>query len=124
VSLLFLGIKAADLSETEQWCAKVDILWLTVGYLNMTINTTIWNPEPEIGINRCSQTWQNPGVDGSGSGFGPPRCCRSAFWMFQEPNWSVFQDRNLTTCRFPWLVANTTAATWRDPVRIYYHEVI
>jgi hypothetical protein len=26
VSLLFLGIKAADLSETEQWCAKVDIL--------------------------------------------------------------------------------------------------
>jgi len=60
-----------------QWCAKVSILRLTVGYLNATTYRKTRNTEPEIGTNGSSQTRQNLQVDGYGSGFGPPRCCGS-----------------------------------------------
>jgi hypothetical protein len=82
----------------EQWCANVNILQLTVGYVNATITKTPRNTELELGTDGSCQTWQNPQVDGYGSGFGPARTCRSGFWTVLEPNRTVFPVRTRTCC--------------------------
>jgi hypothetical protein len=59
VSLVF-SYKGGRFIRKDQWCAKVNILRLTVGYLNATIHRKTWSTEPEIGTNGSSQTWENP----------------------------------------------------------------
>jgi hypothetical protein len=59
VSLLF-RYKGGWFIRKDQWCAKVNILRSTVGYLNATIHRKTRNTEPEIGPDRSSQTWQKP----------------------------------------------------------------
>ena len=66
------------------------------------------NAEPEIGTDGSSQTRRNPRVDGYGSGFGPPRVCRSGFWTVLEPNRPVFAVQTRTTGGLPRPIANTT----------------
>jgi len=109
VSLVF-SYKGSRFIRTGQWCAKVNILRLTVGYLNATINGMTRNTEPVIWTDGSSQTPQNPRVDGYGSGFGLPRRCGSGFWTVLEPNWTVFPVRTRTAGGYPWPVANTR---WR-----------
>jgi len=87
VSLVF-SYKGCRFIRKEQRGAKVNILWLTVGYLNATINRKARNTEPEIGTDESSRTRQNPQVDWYGSRFGPPRRCGSGFgrfWNWTEP---------------------------------------
>jgi len=107
VALVF-SYKGGWFIRKGQWCAKVNILRLTVGYLNATINRKTQNTEPEIGTDGSSQTRQNPRVDGYGSGFGPPRRCGSGFWTVLEPNRNVFPVRTRTAGGLPGPVANTT----------------
>jgi len=93
----------------KNWqCAKVNILRLTVGYLNATINRKTRNTEPEIGTDGSSQTRQDPRVDGYGSGFGPPRRCGSGFWMVLEPNLTVYPVQTQTAGGLPGPIANTS----------------
>ena len=68
----------------------VNILQLTVGYLNATIHRETWNAEPEIGPDRSSQMRQNPRVEGYRAGFGPPARSGSGFWTVLDPNRTVF----------------------------------
>ena len=68
------------------------------------------NAEPEIGTDGSSQTRRNPRVDGYGSGFGPPRVCRSGFWPVLEPNRPVFAVQTRTAGGLPRPVANTNPA--------------
>jgi len=82
---------------------------MTVGYLNATINRKTWKLDPEIGTDGSSQTRQNPRVDRYGYGFGPPRSCRSGFWMGLEPNWTVFLVKTRTAGRLPGPIANTSS---------------
>ena len=86
----------------------VDILKLTVGYLNTTIRRKTRNAEPEIGTNRSSQTRQNPQVEVYQSGFGSPRRSRTAFCTGLELNWPIFRVRTWTAGTLPGSVANTT----------------
>jgi len=106
VSLVF-SYKGSRFIRKGQWCAKVNIVWLTVGYLNATIDRKSRNKEPEIETDGSSQTRQNPWVDGYGAGFGPPRLCGSGFWMVLDPNWTVFPVRTRTAGGLPRPVANT-----------------
>ena len=92
----------------EQQCAKVDILRLTVGYLNATINRKTRNTEPEFVTDRSSWTRQNGLVDRYRSGFGLPRRCRSGFWMVLETNRTIYPVQTWTTGGLPGPVANTT----------------
>jgi len=69
------------------------------------------NAEPEIGTDGSSQTRRNPLVDGYGSGFGPPRVCRSGFWTVLEPNRPVSAVQIRTAGGLPGPVANTTHET-------------
>jgi len=104
---LVFSYKGGRFIRKGQWCAKVNILRLTVGYLNATINRKTRNTEPEIGTDRSSQTRQIPWVDGYGSGFGPPRRCGSGFWTVLEPNRTVFPVPTRTAGGLPGPVANT-----------------
>ena len=118
VSVVF-SYKGGRFIRKGQWCVKVNILWLTIGYLNTTIIRKTWNTEPKIGTNGSSQTRQNPRVDRYGSGFGPPRHCGSGFWTVLEPNRTVFQVRTQTTGRLPGPVANTTSLAARKAISTF-----
>jgi len=108
VSLVF-SYKGGWFIRKGQWCAKVNILRLTVGYLNATINRKTRNTELDIGTDGSSQTRQHPRVDRYGFRFGPPRCCWSGVWTVLEQNRTVFPVRTRTAGRLPGPVANTTA---------------
>jgi len=105
-SLVF-SYKGCQFIRKGQWCANVNILRLTVGYLNVTINRKTWNTEPEIGTDGSSQTRQIPRVDGYGCGFGLQRRCGSGFWTVLKPNRIVLLVRTRTTGRLPGPVVNT-----------------
>jgi len=60
---------------------KVNILWLVVGFLNVTMNRKPQNTEPEIGTDKSTQTQQTWLFDGYGSGFGLHTCSVPGFWM-------------------------------------------
>jgi hypothetical protein len=107
VALVF-SYKGGRFIRKGQRCAKVNILRLTVGYLNATINRKTRNTEPEIGTDGSSQTRQNPRVAGYGSGFGPPRRCGSGFWTVLAQNRTVFPVRTRTAGGLPGPVANTS----------------
>ena len=90
-----------------QCSTLVNLLQLTVGYLNATINRKTRHAELEIGPNGCSQTRQNPWVVGYRAGFGPPRSSCSRFWTVLEPNGTVFPVRIRMTGVLPRPVANS-----------------
>jgi len=113
---LVCSYKGCQFIRKGQWCAKVNILRLTVRYLNETINRNTRNTEPEIGTDGCSETRQNPRVDGYGSGFGPPRRCGSGFWTVLEPNRTVFPVRTRTAGGFPGPVATTRWTYTNQPL--------
>jgi hypothetical protein len=110
VSLVF-SYEGGRFIRKGQRCAKVNILRLTVGYLNASLNRNTRNTEPEIGTNRCSHTRQNPQVDGYRSGFGQPKPCRLGFCTVLEPNWTIFPVWTRTAGRLPGPVA--TSIRWR-----------
>jgi len=91
----------------EQCRTIVNILQLTVGHLNATINRTIWNSKPKIGPDSSCQTLQNPFVDRYGAGFWPPRSRRMGFQTVLDPNRTVFPVQTRTAGGLPGPVANT-----------------
>jgi len=95
-------------NSNSQWYPEVNILQLTVGYLNATINRKTRNAEPDIGTDGSSQTRQNPQVDWYGSRLGLPRLSGSGFWMVLELNRPVFAGQTWTAGRSPGPVANTS----------------
>jgi len=88
----------------------VNILRLTVGYLNATMNRTTRNATLEIGPDGPSQTQQNPRVDRYGAGIGPPRSSGLGFRMVLDLNRTVFPVQTPTAGGLPGPVANTTSA--------------
>jgi len=79
VSVFIWVIQGANIFK-KKWCSTdVHILWLSVGYLNVTVNRPCRNAEPEIGTNGHSPTWHHPWVDRYGSGFGPRSSDRLGF---------------------------------------------
>jgi len=76
--------------------------------MTATINRQTWKGEPKTGTDGSSQTWQNPWVDGYGSGFGPARSSASGFWTGLEPNRTVSPVQTRTAGGSPGPVANTT----------------
>ena len=94
---------------------NVNILQLAIGYLNATINRITRILEPKSGIDRSSQTRQNPRVEGYGSGFGPPRFSGSGFWSGLGPNRTVVVVRTRTAVRLPGPVATSTQEGVIDP---------
>jgi len=107
VSLVF-GYKCSQYIKQRQWSTKVNMLQLTVRYLNATINRKIWKQEPEIETDGSSRTWQNLRVDGDGSGVGPPSSSGSGCWTGLEPNRTIILVQTRTAGRLPRPVANTT----------------
>jgi hypothetical protein len=105
-SLVFV-YKGCQYIRKGQRSTNVNILWFAIAYLNATIDRITRIPEPEIGTDRCSQTWQNPLVDGYGSGFGLPRCSRSGIWTGLELNWTVLAVRTRIADGLPGPIANT-----------------
>jgi len=97
VSFVF-SYKGSHFTWQGQWHAKVNVLRLTVGYLNPIVKRKTWNTEPGIGIDWHCQTRQNPRVDGCRSGYGPLRRCSPGFWMVLERNPSGFPVRTRTHC--------------------------
>jgi len=100
--------KGGQYIRKGQWYTNVKILRWAIGNLNATRNRNTRIPEPEIGTDGCSQTWQDPQVDEYGSGFGPPRCSGSGYWTGLEPNRTVSAVRTRTAGGSPGPVANTT----------------
>jgi len=96
----------------------VNILQLTVGYLNATINRKNRNAELEIGPVGSSQTGQNPQVDGYGAGLGLPRSSGWGFWTGLEPNRTVFPVQTWTTCGLPGPIANTRDNPYQQPYNL------
>ena len=131
VSLVFSD-KGGRFIWKGQSPAKVNILKLAVGNLNVTINRKTRNTEPEIGTDRSSQTRKNLRVDGYGSRSGTPRCYGSGFGTVLERNWTVFPVRMPNASGLPGPVANTRSTTsqteWvRQKVRkdrVYFHHMI
>jgi len=94
--------------KNNQWFTNVNILQLTVAYLNATRDSETWNAETEIGTDGSSQSRQTVWVDGYRSGFGPPRGSKSGFWMGLECNRPVFAVQTRTAGRLPGPVADTS----------------
>jgi len=105
----FLDYKDGHYIQNEHQGTIVNILRLIVGYQNATKNRITPNAKPEIDPDRCSQTRQNPWVDGYGAGFGPPRSCRSGIWTVLEPNQTVLPVQTRTAGGLPGPIANTIA---------------
>ena len=105
-SLVFLD-KGSQSIGREQRSAKVDIVRLTVGYLNATRNRKTRRTEPENGTDGSSQTRQTPGVDGYRSGSGPPARWGFCFRSVLKPNWTVYPVQTRTAGRLPGQVAKT-----------------
>jgi hypothetical protein len=93
--------KGTQYIKKGQRYTNVNILWLAIRYLNETINRNTRILEPEIGTDGYSQTRQNPGVDGYGSGFGLPVCSQSGYWTSSEPNQIVLAVRTWTAGGLP-----------------------
>jgi len=100
--------KGSQYISNSQWYTKVNLLQLTVGYLNATINRKTRNAEPDIGTDGSSQARQNPRVHRYGAGFRPPRLSGSAFWTGLELNQPVFAGQTQTAGGLPGPVANTS----------------
>jgi len=104
----FSDHKGSQYIHKEQLGPIINILWLSVGYLNATINRTTWTAELEIWPDRSSQTWWHLQVDKYGAGFGLPRSCGPGCWMVLELNRTVFRIQSQTAGMLPGPVANST----------------
>jgi hypothetical protein len=94
-------------NKYREWCTKVDILHITVTCVTATINRKTRQGKPETGTDWSKQTRQNPQVDGSRYGFGPPGRSGSGFWTVMGPNRTVFPVQTRTAGGLPGPVANT-----------------
>jgi len=112
----YFNHKGSRFMQKEHRRTIVNILWLTVRYLNTTINRTYRNAKPDIGPDRSSQTRQNPRVDGYGAGSGPPRSSRSGSWTVLEPNQTVFPVQSGAAGGLPGPIANTSSNLRRHHV--------
>jgi len=104
---IFFDYKGGQYIKNRQQHTKVNILWLTVGYLHLTINRHTRAAELEIGTDGCTQTWPNLHVHGSWSWFLMARGSRSGFWMCLGPNGTVFGVQTRTAGWLPRFVADT-----------------
>jgi len=106
----------------RKWqCSTIaNVLQLTVGYLNATINRKTQNAEPEIGHDRSSHTQRNPWVEGYGARFGPPRSSGLGVWTVLEPTRTVFPVPTRTADSSPGPVANTRGRL--KPMQIEYNQ--
>jgi len=105
--------KGGQFFQKEHRRTIVNILRLTVRYLNVTIYRTTRNAKPEIGPDRSSQTRQNPWVDGYGARFGTPRSSWSGLWTVLKPKWTIFLVQTRTAGGFPGSVTNTITSYWK-----------
>jgi len=110
VSVVF-GYKGGWFIRNGHWLTKVNILWLAVGYPNVTLNSKSRNTEQEVETEGSSQTRHNPQIDRYGSRFGPRWRSRSGFWTVLEPNGTSILIRTRTAGGLPGPVANTTHST-------------
>jgi len=99
--------KGGRFIQKEHWRTIVNIVRLTVRYLNATIKRKTRNSKPDIGTDWSSQTRRNPGVDGYEAGFGPPRSSGPGFWMVLERNRTVVPVQTRTAGGLPRPVAHT-----------------
>ena len=104
---LVFDYKGSQYIKQRQWCTEVNILQLSVGYLNETVNRTTRIPEPEFGTDGSNHTRRYPRVDGYGSEFGSPRRSSWGFWTGLEANWTIFVIQTPTAGRLPGRVDNT-----------------
>jgi len=104
-----LFIKTSNASKTESNVPMSTFLQLTVVDLNATTNSETGNAEPKIGTNRSRTTEPNPQVNGSVSGFGPPRASWLGYWRGLEQHQYVFAVQTRTAGRFPGPIANTNS---------------
>jgi len=108
--------------QKEHRRAIINILRVTVRYLNVTINRTTWNAKLEIGLDRSSQSRRNPQVDGYGARFGPPRSGESGLWMGLDLNRTVILVETQTAGGLPGPVANTTLSPLHFPLQLPPNE--
>jgi len=120
----FLDFEGGQYIQKEQWHTIVDILWFTVRYLKVTMNTTTWNTEPEIGPDRSSQTRRNPWVHGYGWMFPLPRRSGSGCRTGLESNWPIFQLRPWAAGWSSVSVSNTNHTTLVSGGCQQYHGFI
>ena len=113
--------------QTEKWPTIVNILHLTIRLLNVTINSTTWNAEPEIGTDESSQTQWYPRIGRYGSMFAPPRSRTMGLWTGLELNRIVFPVYPLTAAGLPGNIANTieeismyTCRVWTKLILMFY----
>ena len=92
----------------------VNILQLTVEYLNVTINRKIRDSELESGHDRSSQTQPNLLFDGYGAVIGSPRSSGWGFWTVLEPNWTVLPVQTQHDGGLPGPVANAACEKLLD----------
>jgi len=94
--------------QREHWHTIVNIIQLTLSYLNATITRTTWNAKPDHAADRSSQPQRDPRMDGYGAGFGPPTSGRSGSSTVVETIRTVFpfQSRNAGGSPVPF--ANST----------------
>jgi len=85
----FFDYKGGQYIQKKQWCTIVNILQLTVAYLNAIINRPSQHVELEIGANGSSQMWHNLVVTVYGPRFGLARSSGSGGWMGLESNWAI-----------------------------------
>jgi len=90
-----------------QWCTRVNIVRLAIGYLNATRNGNTWKRELGIRTVGSSQTRHYPQVDGYWSALGPPRRSGLCCWTGLELNRTDVVVRTWTASRLPALIANT-----------------
>jgi len=77
-----------------------NILQLTAGYLNATMNRTTRNAKPEIGPDGSSPILLNPRVGRYSEGCGPPQSSGSGFWTVLEPNRTILPVQTRTAAGF------------------------
>jgi hypothetical protein len=107
VSLRF-QFKRGEFIKKIQWFTNVEILKLTVGHMNVTINRKTRKPEPQNETNEFHQAQQSLQVAGYQYWFDTPRNTSSDFWKGLQPIWTVFPVRTRTAGGLPVLIAITS----------------
>ena len=77
----------------RQWCTTGNILHLTVGYLNATINRKTQKWDPEIGTDRSSRTLQHPRLGGYRYGLGLRRGYMLRSWTILDQTTPCFRSK-------------------------------
>jgi len=95
----------------RQWLTMVNMVQLTVWYLNITIKRKTRHQELEIGTPMCRCTRYNFQVDYYRSRFGLLEWSWPSFWLGLGPNTTIFVVWTLNGVRFPRPIANTSYNT-------------